>query len=121
MKASGKIALWVAAGVAALACIKKKGVAGIGAIHYTIVGKVLDVKYKKTSYYGNNSYWVILEVNKGTQPQIVWAYTAPNASLGYTIKSMTGKTVGFDVTQRRDGGIVLNSTAPGWDYYGNKK
>lgn len=121
MKTSSKIAI-AAAAVGAWLLAKKKGaISGIGAIHYTIVGKVLDVKYKNTSYYGNNSYWVILEVKKGTSEQIVWAYTAANAQLGYTIESMRGKTVGFDVTQRRDGGIVLNSTAAGWDYLGNKK
>ena len=120
MKTDSKIALGaLAVGAAAFAWARKhtKGAAGIGATHYTIVGKVLDVKYKNTSYYGNNSYWVILE----TQTGIVWAYTAANASLGYTIESMVGKTVGFDVTRRKDGGIVLNSTAAGWDYYGNKK
>lgn len=111
---------WLIAGAAAAAlyCVHKiKNVAGIGAAHYTIVGKVLDVRYKRTSYYGNNSYDVIIETPTG----IVWAYTAANASLGYTIQSMIGKTVGFDVTRRKDGGIVLNSTADGWDYYGNKK
>lgn len=107
----------IAGGLALVRTWKTKGAAGIGAVHYTIVGKVLDVWYKNTSYVGNNSYWVMLETDRG----YVRAYTAANASLGYTIESMRGKTVGFDVTRRKDGGIVLNSTADGWDYYGNKK
>lgn len=118
MKASNVTLGIVAAAVGAYLIAKKKGaISGIGAIHYTLVGKVLDVRYKNTSYYGNNSYWVWMETDRG----YVQAYTAANASLGYAIESMVGKTVGFDVTQRRDGGIVLNSTADGWDYYGNRK
>ena len=51
----------------------------------------------------------------------VRAYTAANSQLGYTIDSMKGKTVGFSATRRKDGGLVLNSVAAGYDTYGNKK
>lgn len=119
MKTSSKIAI-AAAAVGAWLLAKKKAISGIGAIHYTIKGKVLDVKYRNTSYYGNNSYWVIIETENNMR-EIVWAYTAANAQLGYTIKNMVGKTVEFDVTQRRDGSIVLNSTTADYDILGNKR
>ena len=97
--------LLIAGAIAAFALLKKhKGVAGIGATHMEIRGKVLMVKYRNTSYYGNNSYWVFLETDHG----YVQAYTASNSQLGYTIQSMEGKTVTFDATRRKDGGIVLN-------------
>lgn len=97
-------ALLIGGIVAALLVAKNKGVSGIGATHHTITGKVVSVKYRNTSYYGNNSYWVILETETGTQ----WAYTAANSSLGYTIQSMEGQTVTFDATRRKDGNLVLN-------------
>lgn len=90
---------------------------GVGATHGVLVGKILSVEYRNTSYYGNNSYWVYMDTDKG----FVKAYTAANASLGYTIQSMEGKTVGFNYTKRKDGGIVLHQVADGWDYYGNRK
>lgn len=90
---------------------------GIGATHGILVGKILSVEYRNTSYYGNNSYWVYMDTDKG----FVRAYTAANASLGYTIESMEGKTVGFNYTKRKDGGVVLHQVADGWDYYGNRK
>ena len=119
MKTGSKIAIAAGAIGAAWLLIKNKvkKVANIGAIHYTIVGKVLDVWYKNTSYYGNNSYWVMLETDHG----YVRAYTAANSQLGYTIDSMKGKTVGFSATRRKDGGLVLNSVSTGYDTYGNKK
>lgn len=85
MKASSKIALWVAAGVSALMCIKKKGVAGIGATKDKfVIAKVISTRYRNTSYYGNPSYYVSLELKNGE----VWhCYTAPNASLGYEIEN----------------------------------
>lgn len=120
MKTNTKIALAVAAGAAALLLKKKQPVSGVGAIHYTIKGKVLDYKYRNTSLYGNNSYWVVLETKQGTGKYIVWAYTAPNSQLGYTISNMVGKTVEFDVTQKRNGDVVLNSTTGGYDFKGDK-
>ena len=108
MKQSSKIALGVAAGAAALVFLKKKkdgSVSGVGATDIQITGKILDIEYRKTSLYGNNSYWVYMDTDRG----FVKAYTAPNAQLGYLIKSLNGKTVTFNATRRKEGGIVLHS------------
>lgn len=53
MKASSKIALWVAAGVAALACIKKKGVAGVGYLYRQAVAS-----RKRLAPYFNGDYLI---------------------------------------------------------------
>ena len=106
-----------AAAAAILLAKKSRGINGVGAVHYTIKGKVLDYKYRNTSLYGNNSYHVILETPSG----IVWAYTAANSQLGYTISNMLGKTVEFDVTRRKNGDIVLNSQTSEYDFKGDKR
>lgn len=108
-----------AAGALAWLCIhKKKSVDGIGALHGVIEGRVLDYKYRNTSLYGNNSYHVILEQPGG---YIVWAYTAPNSQLGYTISNMVGKVVAFDYTRKKNGDLVLNETTADYDFKGDKK
>ena len=107
MKTSSKIAI-VAAAVGAWLIAKKKGViSGIGATHSEITGKVLLVEYRNTSYYGNNSYWVTIETDGG---RYLRAYTSPNSQLGYLIKSLEGRTVTFDVTYTKNGGVKLNHT-----------
>lgn len=87
MKKSSKIALGVAAGVVALAALKKRaqGTAGVGKVKDKfVIGKVLSTRYRNTSYYGNPSYYVTLETKSGD----VWhCYTAPNAGLGYEIEN----------------------------------
>lgn len=107
MKQSGKIAIAVAAGAAALLIAKKKGIAGVGAVHSEITGEVLLVEYRNTSYYGNNSYWVTIKTDGG---RVLRAYTASNSTLGYLIKQLEGCTVTFDVTYTKNGGVKLNHT-----------
>lgn len=107
MKSSSKIAL-AAAGVAAFLLARKKGViSGIGAMHGTITGEVLLVEYRNTSYYGNNSYWVTIKTDSG---RVMRAYTASNSQLGYLIEQLEGRTVTFDVTYTKNGGVKLNHT-----------
>ena len=109
MKKGSKVGLAVGAVVGALMVIKKKAanVAGIGATHSQITGKVLLVEYRNTSYYGNNSYWVTIETDGG---RYLRAYTASNSQLGYLIKQLEGRTVTFDVTYTKNGGVKLNHT-----------
>lgn len=96
----------------------KDKMTGVGALHGVIEGRVLDYKYRNTSYYGNNSYNVILETPDGG---IVWAYTAPNSQLGYTISNMRGKIVAFEYTRKKNGDLVLNHQTSDYDFKGDKK
>lgn len=113
MKTSSKIAI-AAAAVGAWLIAKKKGViSGIGATHMQITGKILKVEYRNTSLYGNNSYWVYMDTDRG----FVKAYTAANSQLGYLIDSLEGREVTFEATRRKDGGIVLHHTiGKYWDW-----
>ena len=99
-------ALILIGGIAAALLAKKKGIFGVGATPITITGEVCMVEYRNTSYYGNNSYWVIIKTTDG---RYVRAYTASNSQLGYLIQSLKGRTVTFDATRTKNGGIKLNS------------
>lgn len=72
---------------AALLLFKKKDseMNGIGATKYEFVeGRVIGVRYRNTSSYGNPSYWVTIETPDG---DIIRGYTSPNASIGYGINN----------------------------------
>lgn len=77
--------LYAGIAAAALLLFKKKdsGMAGVGASkEFTILGRVISTEYRNTSSYGNPSYYVRIETADG---RIITGYTAPNASLGYSI------------------------------------
>lgn len=49
--------------------------------------KVIGTSYKCTSFYGNPSYWVSFETEKG----VINAYTASDAACGYGCTNFNGK------------------------------
>lgn len=85
-KKNNNTLLYAGLGLAALVLLKKRDnseLSGIGARkEFTILGRVISTEYRNTSTYGNPSYWVRFETPDG---QILTGYTAPNASLGYSI------------------------------------
>ena len=49
-----------------------------------VIAKVYNTRYRNTSYYGNPSYYVTLELENG---ELWHCYTAPDVSLGYEIEN----------------------------------
>lgn len=45
-----------------------------------VIGKIKDVQFRNTSYYGNPSYNVLFENEEGEE---IEGYTAPNAACAY--------------------------------------
>lgn len=48
------------------------------------IGKIKNVWYRNTSIYGNNSYYIAFEDEKG---ELLIGYTAPNSSCAYGCKN----------------------------------
>ena len=48
------------------------------------IGKIKGTSYRNTSYYGNPSYYVLFEDEKG---ETIKGYTAPNSSCAYGCKN----------------------------------
>lgn len=44
------------------------------------IGKIKDVQFRNTSYYGNPSYYILFENEEG---ETIKGYTAPNAACAY--------------------------------------
>lgn len=79
------VAVAVGAYLLGKATKKKDSENGIGATKYEFVdGKVIGVRYRNTSSYGNPSYWVTIETPDG---DIIRGYTSPNASIAYGINN----------------------------------
>ena len=45
-----------------------------------VIGKIKGTSYRNTSYYGNPSYYIVFEDEKG---ETIKGYTAPNAACAY--------------------------------------
>ena len=48
------------------------------------IGKIKNVQYRNTSVYGNNSYYIAFEDEKGEE---LTGYTSPNSSCAYGCKN----------------------------------
>ena len=48
------------------------------------IGKIKNVQYRNTSLYGNNSYYIAFEDEKG---ELIIGYTKPNAECAYGCKN----------------------------------
>lgn len=48
------------------------------------IGKIKGTSYRNTSYYGNPSYYIAFEDEKG---ELIKGYTAPNAACAYGCKN----------------------------------
>lgn len=48
------------------------------------IGKIKNVQYRNTSLYGNNSYYIAFEDEKG---ELLIGYTKPNAECAYGCKN----------------------------------
>lgn len=49
-----------------------------------VIGKIKDVQYRNTSIYGNSSYYIAFEDEKG---KLIIGYTKPNADCAYGCKN----------------------------------
>ena len=49
-----------------------------------VIGKIKGTSYRNTSYYGNPSYFITFEDEKG---ELIKGYTAPNAACAYGCKN----------------------------------
>ena len=66
---------------------------------------VIGTSYKNTSIYGNPSYWVSFETEKG----IIRAYTESDAACGYGCTNFNGKMCDITYHLTRSGNAVITS------------
>ena len=85
-KKNNNTLLYAGLGLAAFMLLRRNtdGVSGIGAKYDYVVGKVISVRYRNSSNYGNPSYWVKIETPDG---EVISGYTSPNASIAYGINN----------------------------------
>ena len=70
------------------------------------IGKIKGVSYRNTSYYGNPSYYVTFENEKG---ETIKGYTAANAACAYGAKNPDLKEFAYiEYHKTKSGKIVID-------------
>lgn len=69
-----------------------------------VIGKIKDVQYRNTSVYGNPSYYIAFEDEKG---ELIIGYTAPNAECAYGCKNPDLKEFAYIEYHTTKGGKVV--------------
>lgn len=70
------------------------------------IGKIKGTSYRNTSYYGNPSYYVLFEDEKG---ETIKGYTAPNASCGYSCTNSEFRKFAYiEFHETKSGKIVID-------------
>lgn len=71
-----------------------------------VIGKIKKVEYRNTSIYGNSSYYIAFEDEKG---ELIIGYTKPNAECAYGCKNPDLKEFAYiEYHQTKSGKIVID-------------
>ena len=71
-----------------------------------VISKIKDVQYRNRSVYGNPSYYITFENEKGEEIQ---GYTAPNSSCAYGCKNPELREFAYiEYHQTKSGKIVID-------------
>ena len=76
------------------------------------IGKIKDVTFKNRSVYGNPSYYITFEDEKGEE---ITGYTAPNAACAYGCKNPDLKEFAYIEYHLTKGGKIVVDFI--WDKY----
>ena len=68
------------------------------------IGKIKEVQFRNTSYYGNPSYYITFENEEG---ETIKGYTAPNASCGYSCTNSEFRKFAYIEFHITKGGKVI--------------
>ena len=83
------------------------------------IGKIKGTAYRNTSYYGNPSYYVTFEDEKG---ETIKGYTAPNSACAYGVKSPQLKEFAYiEYHSTKGGKIVIDYICNQYIYENNYK
>ena len=70
------------------------------------IGKIKGTSYRNTSVYGNPSYYIVFEDEKG---ETIKGYTAPNSSCAYGCKNPELREFAYiEYHQTKSGKIVID-------------
>lgn len=83
------------------------------------IGKIKKVEYRNSSVYGNPSYYITFEDEKG---ETIKGYTAPNAACAYGCKSPSLREFAYiEYHQTKGGKIVIDYICNKYIYENNYK
>ena len=70
------------------------------------IAKIKNVQYRNTSLYGNNSYYIAFEDEKG---ELIIGYTKPNAECAYGCKNSEFREFAYiEYHQTKSGKIIID-------------
>ena len=70
------------------------------------IGKIKDVQYRNSSVYGNPSYFIAFEDEKG---ELIIGYTAPNADCAYGCRNEDLREFAYiEYHQTKSGKIIID-------------
>ena len=70
------------------------------------IGKIKNVQYRNTSVYGNSSYYIAIEDEKG---ELIIGYTKPNADCAYGCKNEDLRKFAYiEFHETKSGKIVID-------------
>lgn len=71
-----------------------------------VIGKIKGVSYRNTSYFGNSSYYIAFEDEKG---KLIIGYTKPNAECAYGAKNPDLREFAYiEYHKTKSGKIVID-------------
>ena len=83
------------------------------------IAKIKKVEYRNTSIYGNNSYYIAFEDEKG---KLIIGYTKPNAECAYGCKNPELREFAYiEYHQTKSGKIVIDYICNQYIYENNYK
>lgn len=83
------------------------------------IGKIKNVQYRNTSVYGNPSYYITFEDEKGEE---IEGYTAPNSSCAYGAKNPCLREFAYiEYHATKSGKIVIDYICNQYIYENNYK
>ena len=68
------------------------------------IGKIKNVQYRNTSVYGNNSYYIAFEDEKG---ELIIGYTKPNADCAYGCRNEDLRKFAYIEFHETKGGKIV--------------
>ena len=72
-----------------------------------VIGKIKNVEYRNTSYFGYPSYYVLFENETG---ETIKGYTAPNADCAYGCKNSELKEFAYiEYHQTKSGKVIIDN------------